>query len=76
MENFWTFLKRGINGTYVSMEPYHLFRYVDEQAFRFNNRKEMNDGDRFSLAVSQIIGKRLTYDQLIGKNDEGRPGEE
>ena len=38
MENFWSLLKRGINGTYVSVEPFHLFRYLDEQAFRFNNR--------------------------------------
>ncbi len=66
MENFWSLLKRGINGTYVSVEPYHLFRYVDEQAFRFNNRKDMNDADRFDLAVSQIVGKRLTYSELIG----------
>jgi transposase-like protein len=66
MENFWSLLKRGINGTYVSVEPYHLFRYVDEQAFRFNNRQGMNDAERFSLAVSQITGKRLTYSELIG----------
>jgi transposase-like protein len=66
MENFWSLLKRGINGTYVSVEPYHLFRYVDEQAFRFNNRQDMNDAERFSLAVSQITGKRLTYSELIG----------
>ena len=66
MENFWSLLKRGINGTYVSVEPYHLFRYVDEQAFRFNNRQDMNDAQRFSLAVSQITGKRLTYAELIG----------
>jgi len=51
MENFWSLLKRGINGTYVSVEPYHLFRYVDEQAFRFNNRQDMNDADRFAMAV-------------------------
>ena len=44
LENFWSLLKRGINGTYVSVEPFHLFRYLDEQAFRFNNRKELNDG--------------------------------
>jgi transposase-like protein len=66
MENFWSLLKRGINGTYVSVEPYHLFRYVDEQAFRFNNRQDMNDADRFAMAVSQIVGKRLTYSELIG----------
>src|SRR5437764_8395675 len=54
MENFWSLLKRGLNGTYVSVEPFHLFRYLDEQTFRYNNRKEMNDYDRFELALSQI----------------------
>jgi transposase-like protein len=72
MENFWSLLKRGIHGTYVSVEPYHLFRYVDEQAFRFNNRKDMNDAERFSLAVSQVTGKRLTWNQVIGKEGEPR----
>ncbi len=71
-ENFWSLLKRGINGTYVSVEPYHLFRYVDEQAFRFNFRKDMNDAERFSLAVSQITGKRLTWNQVTGKEGEPR----
>lgn len=52
-ENFWSLLKRGINGTYVSVEPFHLFRYVDEQAFRFNNRLPMSDGDRFQLPCTQ-----------------------
>jgi transposase-like protein len=66
MENFWSLLKRGIHGTYVSVEPYHLFRYVDEQAFRFNNRIDMSDSDRFDVAMSQIAGKRLTYAELIG----------
>ncbi|HMD84830.1 MAG TPA: IS1595 family transposase [Terriglobia bacterium] len=70
LENFWSLLKRGIKGTYVSVEPFHLFRYLDEQAFRYNNRKEMNDGDRFNLALSQVIGKRLTYKQLTGKTQE------
>jgi len=67
MENFWSLLKRGINGTYVSVEPFHLFRYVDEQAFRFNNRKPMNDAQRFSYLVRKIVGKRLTYAELTGK---------
>ena len=71
MENFWALLKRGINGTYVSVEPYHLFRYVDEQAFRFNNRLDMNDADRFSAVVSQLAGKRLTWNELTGKHREG-----
>jgi transposase-like protein len=70
LENFWSLLKRGINGTYVSVEPYHLFRYVDEQAFRFNNREDMNDFDRFKLLLSGIVGKRLTYDALIGSGKE------
>jgi transposase-like protein len=68
MENFWSLLKRGIHGTYVSVEPFHLFRYLDEQMFRYNNRKELNDRGRFDLAVSQIVSKRLTYANLTGKN--------
>jgi hypothetical protein len=67
MENFWSLLKRGLHGTYISVEPFHLFRYIDEQAFRYNTRKEMNDSERFALAVSQITGKRLTYAELTGK---------
>jgi len=70
MENFWSLLKRGLHGTYVSVEPFHLFRYIDEQAFRYNNRKNMNDADRFNLAVSQIVGKRLTYAEVTGKVGE------
>ena len=66
LENFWSLLKRGLKGTYVSVEPYHLFRYLDEQGYRFNNRW-MTDGQRFSMAVRQIVGKRLTWDQLTGK---------
>ena len=69
LENFWSLLKRGLGGTYVSVEPFHLFRYIDEQAFRFNNRKDMNDADRFTAAMKQIIGKRLTYAELTGKVD-------
>ena len=67
LENFWSLLKRGINGTYVSVEPFHLFRYLDEQAFRYNNRKELNDSDRFSAVLSQVAGKRLTYAEVTGK---------
>ena len=67
LENFWSLLKRTLGGTYVSVEPFHLFRYLDEQAFRFNHRKGFNDGQRFDLAVRQIIGKRLTWNQLTGK---------
>ncbi|PSH04111.1 MAG: DDE transposase [Acidobacteria bacterium] len=66
IENFWSLLKRGLNGTYVSVEPFHLFRYIDEQVYRYNNRK-MNDSQRFDLAVQGIIGKRLTFDELTGK---------
>jgi len=67
IENFWSLLKRGIRGTYVSVEPFHLFRYLDEQSFRFNTRKE-NDAGRFASALSSIPGHRLTYQQLIGQN--------
>jgi transposase-like protein len=65
LENYWSLLKRAIKGTYVSVEPFHLFRYLDEQAFRFNGRK-MSDGERFSIAITGIVGKRLTYQELIG----------
>ena len=67
LENFWSLLKRGISGTYVSVEPFHLFRYLDEQTFRYNNRKDMENADRFKLALSQIVGKRLTYAEVTGK---------
>jgi len=71
IENFWSLLKRGLKGTYVAVEPFHLDRYVDEQVFRYNNRatrdNPLNDADRFALAVSQIVGKRITYAELTGK---------
>ena len=68
MENYWALLKRGLNGTYVSVEPFHLFRYLAEQAFRFNNREaEGGDFERFSLAMAQAVGRRLTYDELAGR---------
>jgi len=71
MENFWSLLKRGLAGTYVAVEPFHLFRYLDEQSFRFNYRgtKEnpLTDADRFDITVSQIVGRRLTFAQLTGK---------
>lgn len=76
MENFWSLLKRGINGTYVSVEPFHLFRYVDEQAFRFNNRTEVNDADRFNALVTQIVGKRLTYAELTANEDKKSEAED
>ena len=66
LENFWSLLKRGIKGTYVAVEPFHLFRYLDEQAFRFNERS-ITDADRFRLVIDGIVGRRLTYDVLIGK---------
>jgi transposase-like protein len=72
IENFWSCLKRGLGGTYVSVEPFHLFRYVDEQAFRFNNRKDadnkpLKDAERFQLALSQVAGKRLTFAEVTGQ---------
>jgi len=73
LENFWSLLKRTIRGTYVSVEPFHLFRYLDEQAFRFNERRD-EDGDRgrFLKAMAGIIGKRLTWAKLTAEN-EGLP---
>jgi transposase-like protein len=71
IDNFWSLLKRGLTGTYVAVEPFHLDRYVDEQAFRYNNRatpgNDLNDSDRFALVVSQIVGRRITYKELTGK---------
>jgi transposase-like protein len=65
LENFWSLLKRAITGTYVSVEPFHLQRYIDEQAFRFNERTD-DDKGRFEKAVKGMSGKRLTYKQLTG----------
>jgi transposase-like protein len=75
IENFWSLLKRGLGGTYIAVEPFHLFRYVDEQAFRYNHRKDesgnkLNDSQRFELALSQIAGKRLTFAEVTGKVGE------
>ena len=72
MENFWSLLKRGLHGTYISVEPFHLFRYLDEQAFRYNNRKGMNDADRFSEVIKRITGKRIMYKELIDKEGKRR----
>lgn len=66
MENFWSLLKRSIKGTYVSVEPFHLFRYVDEQAFRFNTRRG-NDAFRFLAVVKAVTGRRLTHAEFTGK---------
>lgn len=71
LESFWSLLKRGISGRYISVEPFHLFRYLDEQTFRYNHREGFRDGDRFDAAVRQVVGKRLTLDQLTGKNQPG-----
>lgn len=75
LENFWSLLKRGLGGTYVAVEPFHLFRYLDEQMFRYNNRKDesgnkLSDAERFQIAASQIVGKRLTFAEVTGKSGE------
>ena len=80
LENFWSLLKRGLNGTFVSVEEFNLFRYVDEQAFRYNHRKHedgqvVSDYERFKFLLSQIVGRRLTYKQLTGKEGETTPEE-
>ncbi len=66
LENFWSLLKRNMHGTYVSVEPFHLFRYLDEQTFRYNNRKNLDDQARFEMAMSNVFGHRLTYSALTG----------
>lgn len=70
LENFWSLTKRTLTGTYVAVEPFHLDRYLGETIFRFNNRANKNDGDRFKKLLSQIVGKRLTYAELTGKDAE------
>ncbi len=74
IENFWSLLKRGLKGTYVAVEPFHLDRYVTEQVFRFNNRatkdNKLTDADRFALLMTQVAGKRLTYAELTGKGTD------
>jgi transposase-like protein len=67
VENFWSLLKRGLKGTYISVEPFHLFRYLDEQVYRFNRRKA-NDYTRFAWLLGAVAGKRLTYARLTGKS--------
>jgi hypothetical protein len=71
IENFWSLLKRGLRGTYIAVEPFHLDRYVDEQVWRYNNRatkdNPLTDADRFALALSQVAGKRLTFAEVTGK---------
>lgn len=73
IENFWSLLKRGLGGTYISVEPFHLFRYIDEQAFRYEHRatkdKPYTNADRFAIALTQIAGKRLTWKDLTGKEE-------
>jgi transposase-like protein len=73
LENFWSLLKRALKGTYVSVEPFHLFRYLDEEVYRFNNR-DMTDSDRFVFAMRQIVGRRLTYKQLTEKVEVAHEG--
>ena len=63
-------MKRGLGGTYVSVEPFHLFRHIDEQAFRFNNRK-LTDAQRFDIATRGMVGKRPTYAEVTGKMEPG-----
>jgi transposase-like protein len=70
LENFWCLLKRTIKGTYVNVEPFHHFRYLDEQAFRFNERKD-TDAGRFIKAMAGIVGKSLTWTRLTGKDEAG-----
>ena len=72
LENFWSLLKRALKGTYVNVEPFHLFRYLDEQAFRFNERKD-DDKGRFLKAIASFAGKRLMYSKLIGQPGDGLP---
>ena len=65
LENFWCLLKRSIKGTYIHCAPFHLYRYLDEQVFRFNERKdEKGDQGRFLNLVKTTVGRRLTWKGL------------
>jgi transposase-like protein len=66
IENFWSLVKRGLNGTYVSVEPFHLFRYLDERVFTFNLR-DRSDYGRFTAVVGHVSGRRLTYSEVTGR---------
>lgn len=68
IENFWSLFKRCVNGTYIAVEPFHLFRYLDEEEFRFNSRKR-SDASRFINVAGAVTGKRLTYQELIGNSE-------
>ncbi|MGI0091713.1 MAG: IS1595 family transposase [Nitrososphaerales archaeon] len=68
LENFWSLLKRGLKGTYVCVQPFHLFRYLDEEAFRFNKR-DRGDQQRFIEGMAGTVGKRLTYRHLIDRDE-------
>jgi transposase-like protein len=69
LENFWMLFKRCVKGTYVHLSAFHMDRYLDEQTFRYNNRKA-TDSVRFERAASGIFGKRLTYKELTGVSNQ------
>src|ERR1043166_3073902 len=77
LENFWSLVKRGLKGTYISVEPFHLYRYLDEQIFRYNNRATkknfISDNHRFQMVMHNVTGKRLTDEALIGHGIQGKP---
>ena len=73
LENFWSLFKRALKGTYTHCEPFHLQRYVDEEVFRFNQRKD-NDAGRFDDVMSHVAGRRLTWRLLCGVDGAGFMG--
>jgi transposase-like protein len=66
LENFWSLVKRGLHGTYISVEPFHLFRYIDERVFTYNLR-ELDDYGRFATVLRRVAGRRLTYAEVTGR---------
>jgi hypothetical protein len=74
LENFWSLFKRHLAGTYVAVEPFHMQKYLDEQVFRFNNRgskaNPKNDADRFDMVLRNLVGRKITYKELTGKEGE------
>jgi transposase-like protein len=72
-EGFFSLLKRGIVGTFHHVDERHLWRYVDEFAFRYNNRiaRGITDGERAARLIQGAAGKRLTYKPLVNKFNGG-----
>jgi transposase-like protein len=71
IENFWSVLKRGVYGTYHFITVKHVQNYLEEFAFRFNNRK-ITEAQRFDKLVS-LSNQRITYKALTDHGQKEKP---